>query len=101
MLRIGFVKDKISYIPEHDSLLWYFIELYMLSRDIIEDRKDRLRFVSVIAAGGPYESQYAEGAINNLLEDYDKITLMFKDKTESNKEEEISFEELDDLMSSL
>ena len=100
LLRIWFVKDKINYIPEHDSLLWYFIELYLLSNKIINEQLDRVHFLSRIIAGGPYEPEYGENSVNKIVEDYDRITVLFKEK-ESKREEDMSFEELDDLMSSL
>ena len=100
LLRIGFVKDKINYIPSHDTLLWYFIELYLLSKKIIDEQLDRVHFMSRIITGGPYEAKYGDETVSKLVEDYDRITVLFKE-TQGKEEDHISFEELDDLMSSL
>lgn len=78
--------------------MWYFIELYIASENIIARELKRLELVTIIAANGPYEQKYAEGVINDLFEDYDKITLMFKNKIRNKKEEETSFEDLNELV---
>ena len=62
---------------------------------------DKLKFTAQLIAGGPYDGEYADKVVTPLVEDYDKITLMFKDTTKKEEEDEMSFEELDDLVNIL
>lgn len=72
--------------------------MHILSSDIIARETKRLELATVIASNGPYEQKYAEGTINDLFEDYDKITLMFKNSEQNKKEDAPSFEDLNDLV---
>ena len=95
--RIGFIKDKLPYIPSHDSLLWHFISLHIEGAEIISSQFERLSFISNIASGGPYTSEYVDSTIVDLVQDYDKITLTFKNKIKEDTSD-MSFEEMDDLV---
>lgn len=93
-MRVSFVRDKIDYIPEHDSLLWIFISLTIMHDKMIEEAKDQIMFMSSIIAGGPYDSGYYQDTVSKFIDEYDKIRLMFKKE----KKKEVDVKELDDLL---
>lgn len=64
---------------------------------VIRNEEKKLSLISTIASGGPYEPEYAEATIDKILEEYDKIRLIFKDKAIT-QEEDVSYEELDNLL---
>jgi len=96
-MRVSFVRDRLDYIPSHDTLLWHFIQLTMIYDNTVSDYRDRMHFMATVIAGGPYDSGYFQETVSDFVDDYDKIRLLFKDKNEK----KVDTSELDDLLGAL
>ncbi len=79
--------------------MWHFIELVLYSIKIRKSLHERTSFNAIIASGGPYKKNYFDEVVTPIIEDYDRITVMFKDKTK--EEDDVSNKELEGLLSDI